>query len=304
MRSGFRSRQVKLFVSRSEVEECLAVAPDDRRMGTVSEGHLPSIVFSKTFARLARSPLQFGALRCVVKADALRNEATDELHAFIGVAASLKKLRRRNAANVLGDVLKRWFGPDAGRPGTSHSVRFELRPDGYCMIPENQRVEKTSPQLWRTYSRAEIPPLFGLTFSIAIWNAGFVSIGQQVFLLVTLEKGDLLEGHQYIDKFLSPDRFQWQSQNRTTQWSKHGQILQQHRTRGIQVHLFVRRTKKTNAKPTPFHYCGAVTFESWHGDQPITIDWRLSTPLPDRFKGLFLIPGNAAAAGSLPERTT
>ncbi len=204
--------------------------------------------------------------------------------------------------NVLGDVLKRWFGPDAGRPGTSHSVRFELRPDGYCMTPENQRVETTSPQLWRTYSRDEIPPLFGLTFSTAIWNAGFVSIGQQVFLLVTLEKGDLLEGHQYIDKFLSPDRFQWQSQNRTTQVSKHGQILQQHRTRGIQVHLFVRRTKKTNAKPTPFHYCGAVTFESWHGDQPITIDWRLSTPVPDRFKGLFLIPGNAAATGASPER--
>jgi hypothetical protein len=108
---------------------------------------------------------------------------------------------------------------------------------------------------------------------------------------VTLEKGDLLEGHQYADKFLSSGRFQWQSQNRTTQASKHGQILQQHRARGVQIHLFVRRSKKTANKPTSFHYCGPVTFEAWQGDRPITIEWRLQTPVPERLRDLFLIPG-------------
>jgi superfamily II DNA or RNA helicase/HKD family nuclease/diadenosine tetraphosphate (Ap4A) HIT family hydrolase len=193
--------------------------------------------------------------------------------------------------NVLGDLLTGWFGPDAGRPGTSHSVRFEKTPEGYRMSPESTRTKPAFPELWRAYSRDEIPPLFGLKFSTAVWNAGFISVGQQAFLLVTLEKGDLLEGHKYADKFLSADRFQWQSQNRTTQVSKHGQILQQHRARGIQIHLFVRRSKKTSSKPTSFHYCGPVNFEAWQGDRPITIEWRLDTPVPERLRELFLIPG-------------
>jgi len=87
-----------LLITSAEVQECLAVATYDRRMGAFSEGHLPSVVFSKTFARLARPPLQLSALRGVLKSDALRDEATDKLHAFIGIAASFKELGCRNAA--------------------------------------------------------------------------------------------------------------------------------------------------------------------------------------------------------------
>ncbi len=90
---------VKLFVARTEMEERLAVAPNDRRIGAVGECHLPGIVFSKTFARLARPPLQFGTLRRVLKTDVLWNEATDKFHAFTGIFTSLEKLGRRNAAD-------------------------------------------------------------------------------------------------------------------------------------------------------------------------------------------------------------
>jgi hypothetical protein len=220
-----------------------------------------------------------------IEADAQKFEAN-----FVKVAVNVVR-EPGGEVNLLGEMLTRWFGADAGRPGTNQSVVFEQLQDGYRMSPENTRVEAGALEIWRTYSRDEIPPLFGLTFSTAIWNAGFVVAAHHVFLLVTLEKDDLLEGHQYVDKFLSPDRFQWQSQNRTTQESRHGQILQQHQERGVSVHLFVRRTKKINGKPAPFYYCGPVRFENWHGERPITIEWRLPTPVPDRLKQLFLISG-------------
>lgn len=147
------------------------------------------------------------------------------------------------------------------------------------------------PTLWQSYLRENIPPLFGLTFSVAIWNAGFVTSDRDLFLLVTLEKDDLPDDHDYEDKFLSPDRFQWKSQNRTTQASKHGQMLRHHVAKGLKVHLFVRRSKKIRSQSAPFYYCGQVTFETWEGERPITINWRLPTPVPERLHALFLIGG-------------
>lgn len=144
-------------------------------------------------------------------------------------------------------------------------------------------------ELWRTYSREEIPPLFGLTFSTAIWQVGFVPVGKQIVLLVTLEKDGHIEEHRYEDRFLSPDRFEWKSQNRTTQGSKHGQMICHHKEKDIVVHLFIRRAKRINGKSSPFHYCGPVIFDKWQGDKPITIDWQMTTPVPERLHRLFLI---------------
>jgi len=133
--------------------------------------------------------------------------------------------------------------------------------------------------------------MFGLTFSVAIWNAGFVASDRHLFLLVTLEKDDLPEDHDYEDKFLSADRFQWKSQNSTTQASKRGQLLRHHVSKGLKVHLFVRRSKKIRSQSSPFCYCGEVTFESWQDERPITINWRLAAPVPERLRALFLIEG-------------
>jgi superfamily II DNA or RNA helicase/HKD family nuclease len=195
--------------------------------------------------------------------------------------------------NVLPQVLADWFGPDAGRPGTSFQVVFELTESGYRMSPVGRTiaVQPQGPSLWQTHLREKIPALFGLTFSEAIWNAGFVATDRYLFLLVTLEKADLPDDHDYEDQFLNPDRFQWKSQNRTTQSSKHGQMLRHHVTKGLKVHLFVRRSKKIRSQSAPFYYCGEVTFETWQDERPITINWRLSTPVPERLHALFLIEG-------------
>jgi hypothetical protein len=129
--------------------------------------------------------------------------------------------------------------------------------------------------------REEIPSQFGLEFNMAIWNSGFVKLPGHLFLLVTLEKEGLDEKFRYQDTFLAADTFQWQSQNRTRQDSPHGQAIHDHSKHGLSVHLFVRRYKRVNAGgAAPFLYCGDVEFKNWHGNSPITVEWKLQTPVP------------------------
>ena len=145
-------------------------------------------------------------------------------------------------------------------------------------------------QIWGRYGREAIGPAFGLTFSQAIWNAGFVVQDPEIFLLVTLAKEDMSADHRYADHFLSDREFAWQSQNRTKQDSKHGQLLRNHQALGHRVHLFVRPTKKTGSKPTPFIYCGEVDFVSWEGDAPISIKWRLRETVPPQLRSALGVP--------------
>jgi hypothetical protein len=142
------------------------------------------------------------------------------------------------------------------------------------------------------YARNAIAPAFGLTFSQAIWNAGFVVQDPEVFLLVTLAKDDMNAEHRYDDQFVSDKEFAWQSQRRTTRASKHGQILINHNALGKRVHLFVRPTKKTGSKPTHFVYCGEVDFVSWEGDAPISIRWKLREAVPASLHGALGVPGS------------
>lgn len=187
--------------------------------------------------------------------------------------------------NVLADILRGWFGPDAGLPGTAQRVSFVRIGDVLMMSPaRSDAAKELKLELWRTYMREEIPPLFGKRFSEAIWNVGFVPTPDAIFLMVTLEKDKHQESHRYRDTFLSPIRFQWQSQNRTAQASRHGQMLRDHQNLGIPVHLFVRRTKKIGPKAAPFYYCGPVNFVQWHGNNPITIEWELSAAVPEKLR--------------------
>jgi superfamily II DNA or RNA helicase/HKD family nuclease len=183
------------------------------------------------------------------------------------------------STNELPAILRAWFGDDAGLHGRSDRVRFRRNANSIVMEPFGLK-STSGPRPWERYLRETIPPAFGLTFNPANWNSGFVTSPQHLFLLVTLTKDDMNPDHQYSDHFLSDHEFNWQSQNRTTQKSKHGQIIHDHGARGIHVHLFVRPTKKTGQKPTPFTYCGEVDFVSWEGNSPITVRWRLKEPVP------------------------
>ena len=207
---------------------------------------------------------------------------------FVKVAVNVIR-RPGTADNVLPEILRKWFGPDAGMPGTRQFVAFDQTDDGWRMAPATVAASAPKLELWREYERPQIPELFGLEFNTGSWNQGFVAKDRDVFLLVTLEKGDLQEGHKYKDRFLAADIFEWQSQNRTRRDSAHGQVLRDHAKQGVAVHLFVRRSKKQSSRPAGFVYCGEVQFVEWEGDEPVTVRWRLAQPLPDRLLRTFKV---------------
>ena len=59
--------------------------------------------------------------------------------------------------------MRRWFGPNAGRPGTSFQVVFERSDEGYVLSPAS-KIDLGGPQLWARYKRDDVPPLFGFQF--------------------------------------------------------------------------------------------------------------------------------------------
>jgi hypothetical protein len=195
--------------------------------------------------------------------------------------------------NGLPRVLRGWFGHDAGHPGTHHQVEYHQTADGWALAPLGIRHHE-APERLRLYTREQIPRLFGQSFSQARWNAGFVVITPEapkhLCLLVTLEKDGMEEHFHYQNRFLPDGRFQWQSQNQTRQAGKHGRLIHDHEASGIAVHLFVRARKRDGGAAAPFIYCGPVRFESWHGEKPITVNWTLDHPLPDRLRADFSAP--------------
>lgn len=226
-----------------------------------------------------------------VTADSQQYEAN-----FVKVAVNV--LRKPGTdQNELPSLLRGWFGPDAGAPGTAHRVVFQPIDGGYRLQPIGGRARAGALVKWRAYSREEIPPLFGLEFSEAHWNQGHVSLGGHQFLLVSLEKHGQQEQFQYADHFVSPTEFEWQSQNRATQTNTYGERVKNHRVRGEAVHLFVRRQRKVNGTSAPFIYCGEVDFASWEGEQPITVRWRLKDAVPERLWAELKVPGASATRG-------
>jgi hypothetical protein len=210
-----------------------------------------------------------------VQIDGTRYEAD-----FVKVALNVVRLPGEER-NRLPEILRGWFGPDAGLPGTRHEVTLEKSDDVWQLRPAN-RAENAL-QLWRRYPREQIPALFGLPFSVAVWNAGFVVRPGHVFLLVTLDKSGKSSDFQYKDRFLSPTLVQWESQNRTRRDDAHGRLISGHKTQGIPIHLFVRKTSKiAGGGSAPFVYCGGVDFVDWDGDKPITVRWQLPEPIPQK----------------------
>jgi hypothetical protein len=161
-------------------------------------------------------------------------------------------------------------------------------PSPVALAAEGQ-ASWTGPELWREYMREDIPGLYGMRFSTGSWNQGIVVKERDVFLLVTLKKDDFIEDHRYDDGFASATRLRWHSQNQTTPQSKHGRILSGAEP-GYTVHLFVRATKKRGQMAAPFTYCGDVEFQAWSGSQPITVEWRLTSPVPDHLRRIFGVP--------------
>ena len=139
--------------------------------------------------------------------------------------------------------------------------------------------------------RADILKQLGDDFRSNESQVGVVQRTGGIFLMVTLEKQGMQTEYKYGDRFLSPTEFEWQSQNRTGQESELGRDLRRHRELGIDVHLFVRRSKRERGKAAPFVYCGRLEFQRWEGEKPITVWWRLEREVPRELWGELGVPG-------------
>ena len=101
---------------------------------------------------------------------------------------------------------------------------------------------------------------------------------QTELLFVTLDKS---EGYHdriaYHDYAISAERFHWQTQNSAGPDTKSGRRYVESPTNGWQFQLFVRAQKGD-----AYRACGRVLLEKVEGDRPMSVVWRLESPLPAR----------------------
>lgn len=124
-----------------------------------------------------------------------------------------------------------------------------------------------------SFTREDIPALFGETFNPGNWHSGHVILNDKKahVLLVTLNKQGKAEDHRYLDHWIDDHTFHWQSQNSTTPDSKRGREIIDHEKLGISLHLFVRDTKLAGGKAAPFVYHGPVRYRSHSGSGPMSV---------------------------------
>lgn len=182
-----------------------------------------------------------------------------------------------------------WFGDDAGLSGRDDRVTVDFGQEPPVLAPAGDAFLSRGLQLWHSYTREELEQI--LTPGQQ-WNrtSGMHRIGDDLVLLVTLEKKDMPGEHKYSDYFESPTRFHFQTQKQTRREGRHGKILRAAGTEGISVHLLVRKSKKLGGLTQGFVYCGRVTWVSWEGNAPISVVFDLEEAVPEElgFVGLDL----------------
>ena len=130
----------------------------------------------------------------------------------------------------------------------------------------------------QTFMREEIPPLFSDTFKHGSWNQGHIVLREQGVhvLLVTLNKQGRQRDHRYQDYFIDEQTFHWQSQNGTSPATTKGREIIEHRSRDIDIHLFVRENKLgPDGKAAPFRYYGKVDYLSHEGERPMSVTFQI-----------------------------
>jgi superfamily II DNA or RNA helicase/HKD family nuclease/diadenosine tetraphosphate (Ap4A) HIT family hydrolase len=207
---------------------------------------------------------------------------------FVKIAVNVVT-RPASEENVLPAILKGWFGEQAGMAGRTDTVAFTRSGDTFVLAPA-QGEEPKGLEVWQRYMRADAVNALGFEFRGQEAQSGIFERPGLILLFVTLDKGNLPEAHRYEDQFLSATEFRWQSQNRTTQASRVGTDLRDHRARGIAVHLFVRRQPKIRGRAEPFVYCGEVSYERWEDEKPITVWWTLAEAVPQSLWNELKVP--------------
>jgi hypothetical protein len=166
----------------------------------------------------------------------------------------------RDVADVLRDRIHRVTRPLAAAPASS---------------------------LWlhARYSRDEACAAFGIADPTAV-QGGVRWIGAEkadiFFVTLTKTEQHYSPTTMYADRALSPDLFQWESQNSTREAGTVGQRYINHGAFGSTVHLFLRESKEQDGAlgAPPYLYAGTMRYESHVGERPMRVLWRLDNRLP------------------------
>lgn len=87
----------------------------------------------------------------------------------------------------------------------------------------------------------------------------------------------------YNDYSINEWLFHWQSQSTTAENSPTGRRYIHHAQRGSKVLLFVREYESDIAGTAPFTFLGLAEYVSHEGSRPMSIIWRLKSPIPAKF---------------------
>jgi hypothetical protein len=153
--------------------------------------------------------------------------------------------------------------------------------------PEGEVPAGWALNLHRSYQRDEILAAVGASTLArrAPSREGVFRLREQraELLFVTVDKEPKLfkAPTRYHDYALGPERFHWQ-----TQWQVRADSAAIRRYEGLDgdgwsFWLFVReRPKDAEGRSVPFVFLGRVLHERHEGDRPVSIVWRLETPIP------------------------
>jgi superfamily II DNA or RNA helicase len=175
------------------------------------------------------------------------------------------------------------------RLGVSPALRSELGELGEVLESRARLLHRPIPNaedtvlcLHARYSRREILTAFG-------WytadkrppsQAGVLALVNRKteLLFVTLDKSSGFHDRiAYRDHAISPERFHWQTQNSAGSSTVAGRRYVESPGNGWSFQLFVR------SHPDDVYYTlGSATIESWDGEKPMSIVWKLTQPLSPR----------------------
>lgn len=217
-----------------------------------------------------------------------------------GDLVRMRWTRRRSVESLVGHPVLVELGQEGARhPALKLLGRdadgfvLQSAADGYDDIPASRAmtvvgelVGRVDPAAWdplggqlgHDFRRDDVPALFGLDYNPGNWQSGHVSLADDTVLFVTLDKESGRSGEEYVDRFESTDTFHWTSQASTSPASKKGREVINALDEGRRIHLFVRRRRQEVA----FTYCGIVAPLRHESSQPMTVWFRILTPLrPD-----------------------
>jgi superfamily II DNA or RNA helicase/HKD family nuclease len=226
-------------------------------------------------------PIRLDAWERFVRGEEPRTEAERRLAAMLFVT-----LYGRFEAARFGERFEAWMHHSVLRDEVRQLLPvLAARADS---LPREQALHDDVPlMLHARYLDTELSAAFAATSKedgrYRNFYTGVESVcgGRYDLLLVTLEKGDVTNEHlRYKDYPLTELLFHWQSQASTRQADRNGRRHLRPGEEHVTPLLLVRERKKDARGVTcAFRFLGAVTPERAQGERPISIEWRLGTPL-------------------------